>query len=185
MEKKPKKLPGTVTGNSRRPPVTAGSVITAVVTMAEDTGHSEYHRTSIADWLAISAAASRSIISEFDLIKLGTAGITKNAIHNLASSIGISRKDIAEDIFNISVKTLERKGLKTKLDKKTSSHAVEIAKVLQHAYDVFRDKDKLKRWLNAENKALNNLKPVELFDTLSGLVLVNDVLGRIEEGVYS
>jgi putative toxin-antitoxin system antitoxin component (TIGR02293 family) len=101
------------------------------------------------------------------------------------SSIGISRKDIAEDIFNISVKTLERKDTKAKLDKKTSSHAVEIAKVLQHAYDVFRDKDKLKRWLNAENKALNNLKPVTLFDTLSGLTLVNDVLGRIEEGVYS
>ena len=185
MEKRPKKLPGTATGNSRKTPVNTSSVITADVTMAEDAVHSDHHRTSIADWLAISAAASRSIISEFDLIKLSSAGITKNAIHNLASSIGISRKDIAEDIFNISVKTLERKGVRVKLDKKTSSHAVEIAKVLQHAYDVFRDKDKLKRWLNTENRALNNLKPVELFDTLSGLVLVNDVLGRIEEGVYS
>jgi uncharacterized protein (DUF2384 family) len=29
------------------------------------------------------------------------------------------------------------------------------------------------------------MKPVELLDTLSGLVLVDDVLGRIEEGVYS
>jgi len=181
MEKRPKKLPGTAIGSSRKPPVTASPVIT----VAEDSIHSYHHRTSVADWLAISAAASRSIISEFDLIRLSTAGITKNAIHNLASSIGISRKDIAEDIFNISVKTLERKSMKAKLDKKTSSHAVEIAKVLQHAYDVFRDKDKLKRWLNTENRALNNLKPVELFDTLSGLVLVNDVLGRIEEGVYS
>jgi putative toxin-antitoxin system antitoxin component (TIGR02293 family) len=185
MEKRPKKLPGTTTGNSRKPPVTGSSKIEGDVTVAEDAVHSYYHRTTIAEWLAISVAASRSIVSEFDLIRLGNAGITKNAIHNLASSIGISRKDIAEDIFNISVKTLERKGIKTKLDRKTSSHAVEIAKVLQHAYDVFRDKVKVKRWLNAENKALNNLKPVELFDTLSGLTLVNDVLGRIEEGVYS
>lgn len=177
MDKGPKKLPGTATGTRHKS--------TAGVTVAEDTNHADYHRTSITDWLAISAAASRSIMSEFDLIRLSTAGVTKNAIHNLASSIGISRKDIAEDIFNISVKTLERKGVRVKLDKKTSSHAVEIAKVLQHAYEVFRDKDKLKRWLNAENKSLNNLKPVELFDTLSGLVLVNDVLGRIEEGVYS
>jgi putative toxin-antitoxin system antitoxin component (TIGR02293 family) len=185
MEKRPKKLPGTAIGNSRKFPVTGSLKIAEDVTMAEDAIHSDYHRTSVADWLAMSSAVSRSIISEFDLIKLGTAGVTKNAIHNLASSIGISRKDIAEDIFNISVKTLERKGMKAKLDKKTSSHAVEIAKLLQHAYDVFRDKDKLKRWLNTENRALNNLKPVELFDTLSGLVLVNDVLVRIEEGVYS
>src|SRR5882757_6794705 len=179
MEKRPKKLTVTATGNSRKPPVTGSSKISGDISVAEEATHSYYHKTSIADWLAISAAASRSIVSEFDLIRLGTSGVTKNAIHNLASSIGISRKDIAEDIFNISVKTLERKGMKTKLDKKTSSHAVEIAKVLQHAYDIFRDKDKLKRWLNAENKALNNLKPVELFDTLSGLTLVNDVLGRI------
>jgi putative toxin-antitoxin system antitoxin component (TIGR02293 family) len=185
MDKIRKKLPGTAVGKRLRSPLTAGSKISGDITIAEDAIHPYYHRTTVADWLAISAAAYRSVISEFDLIRLGTAGVTKNAIHNLASSIGISRKDIAEDIFNISVKTLERKSMKAKLDKKTSSHAVEIAKVLQHAYDVFRDKDKLKLWLNAENKALNNLKPVELFETLSGLVLVNDVLGRIEEGVYS
>ena len=155
------------------------------ITMAEDDLSTYYRKTSVADWLAISSAAGRSIHSEFDLIKLGNTGVTKNTIHHLASSLGISRKEIAEDIFNISVKTLERKDTKAKLDKKTSSHAVEIAKILQHAYEVFRDKDKLKRWLNAENKALNDLKPVELFDTLSGLTLVNDVLGRIEEGVYS
>jgi putative toxin-antitoxin system antitoxin component (TIGR02293 family) len=183
MEKRPKKLPGTAINNDRKPTVAGSSKVAVDVMTAEDAV--SYPGTTIADWLAISPAASRSIVSDFDLIKLGTAGITKNAIHNLAASIGISRKDIAEHIFNISVKTLERKGIKTKLDRKTSSHAVEIAKVLQHAYDVFRDKMKVKRWLNAENKALNNLKPVELFDTLSGLTMVNDVLGRIEEGVYS
>ena len=155
------------------------------IIMAEDDLNMHYHKTSIADWLAIPPAAGRSIHSEFDLIRLGNAGVTKNAIHHLASSLGISRKEIAEDVFNISVKTLERKDTRTKLDKKTSSHAVEIAKILQHAYEVFRDKDKLKRWLNTGNKALNNLKPVALLDTLSGLTLVNDVLGRIEEGVYS
>jgi putative toxin-antitoxin system antitoxin component (TIGR02293 family) len=169
MTKKPTIRTGTGAGKSTKSALKTRSKIPETLT----------------DWLAISPAASRSIISEFDLIKLGNSGITKNAIHNLASSIGISRKDIAEDIFNISVKTLERKDLTTKLDKKTSSHAIEIAKVLQHTYEVFRDKEKVKRWLNTENKALNNLKPASLFDTLSGLALVNDVLGRIEEGVYS
>jgi putative toxin-antitoxin system antitoxin component (TIGR02293 family) len=143
------------------------------------------HGISLAYWLGISAVHAKKIVSDFDIIKLGTDGLTKNAINNLASFIGISRKQIAENIFDISVKTLERKDNNTRLDKKTSSHAVEIARVLQHTYDVFRDEEKVKRWLNKENRALNNVKPVELFDTLSGLNMVNDILGRIEEGVYS
>lgn len=136
-------------------------------------------------WLGMGSGALKPVITEFDIIKLGSTGITRNAINALASFIGISRKYITENIFDVSVKTLERKDDKEKLDKKTSSHAVEIARILQHGYEVFRDEEKLKRWLNRENRALNDLKPVELFDTMSGLSIVNDILGRIEEGIYS
>jgi putative toxin-antitoxin system antitoxin component (TIGR02293 family) len=136
-------------------------------------------------WLGLGSGSSNPVATEFDIIKLGNTGITKSAINTLASFIGISRKYITENIFDVSVKTLERKDNKEKLDKKTSSHAVEIARVLQHGFEVFKDEEKMKHWLNNENRALNNLKPVELFDTLSGLSMVNDVLGRIEEGVYS
>ena len=79
---------------------------------------------------------------------------------------------------------MERKEDHEKLNRKISSHALEIAKLVQHAYTVFRNEEKMKRWLNRENRALNNMKPVELLDTLSGLNLVDDLLGRIEEGVY-
>ena len=136
-------------------------------------------------WLGIPLAVAKTIHSDFDFVRLSTAGITKSSINSLASHIGISRKNMAEDIFDVSVKTLERKDSKTKLDKKTSSHAFEIAKVVQHAYEVFRDEEKMKLWINRENRALNNMKPIQLFDSLSGLNMVNDILGRIEEGVYS
>jgi putative toxin-antitoxin system antitoxin component (TIGR02293 family) len=85
----------------------------------------------------------------------------------------------------MSIKTLERKKPADKLDRRISSHMLEIARIMVHALAVFEDADKLKRWLHKENKALNNMKPVHLFSTLTGLNLVNDVLGRIEEGVYS
>jgi putative toxin-antitoxin system antitoxin component (TIGR02293 family) len=139
----------------------------------------------ITHWLGIPLATAKTMHSDFDIVKLGAIGITKSSINSLASYIGISRKNMAEDIFDVSVKTLERKESKTRLDKKTSSHALEIAKVVQHAYEVFRDEEKVKLWVNRENKALNNMKPVQMFDTLSGLNMVNDILGRIEEGVYS
>jgi putative toxin-antitoxin system antitoxin component (TIGR02293 family) len=139
----------------------------------------------ITHWLGIPLATAKTMHSDFDIIKLSAVGITKSSINTLASYIGISRKNMAEDIFDVSVKTLERKDSKTRLDKKITSHALEIAKVVQHAYEVFRDEEKVKLWVNRENKALNNMKPVQIFDTLSGLNMVNDILGRIEEGVYS
>jgi len=136
-------------------------------------------------WLGMPLTTAKTMLSDFDFVKLSAVGITKSSLNTLASHIGISRKNMAEDIFDVSVKTLERKDSNTRLDKKTSSHALEIAKVVQHAYEVFRDEEKVKLWINRENKALNNMKPVQIFDTLSGLNMVNDILGRIEEGVYS
>lgn len=123
--------------------------------------------------------------SEFDLIGVAADGLTKASIDELAMDLGISRKSMAEDILNVSVKTMERKSPEDKLDKKLSSHAIEIARTIQHAFRVFEDEEKVKRWVIRENKALNGMKPIRLFDTLTGLNLVNDILGRIEEGVYS
>jgi putative toxin-antitoxin system antitoxin component (TIGR02293 family) len=137
----------------------------------------------ITHWLGIHR--SKKIASYLDYIRLSNTGITKASINTLADYLGVSRKYISENIFDLSVKTMERKEDDEKLSRKISSHALEIAKLLQHAYHVFRDEEKLKRWLSRENRALNNMKPVELLDTLSGLVLVDDVLGRIEEGVYT
>ena len=152
-------------------------------TVDAQVGEINYSDFDTFHWLGI--PRSKKIASYLDYIKLSNTGITKASIHTLADHIGISRKYISEDILGLSVKTMERKEDNEKLNRKISSHALEIAKLVQHAYTVFRNEEKLKRWLNRENRALNNMKPVELLDTLSGLILVDDVLGRIEEGVYA
>jgi putative toxin-antitoxin system antitoxin component (TIGR02293 family) len=140
---------------------------------------------SIVHWLGLHGIVSAPVRSDFDVIQFGRQGIPKRSLDSLAEYLGISRKRMAENLFSVSVKTLERKSPQTKLDRKTSSHALEIARVVQHAYEVFEDQEQVKLWLNRPNKALNNMEPVNLMDTLSGLNMVNDILGRIEEGVYS
>ncbi|HEV7781165.1 MAG TPA: antitoxin Xre/MbcA/ParS toxin-binding domain-containing protein [Chitinophagaceae bacterium] len=140
---------------------------------------------NIAHWLGVASPVAHSIRSDFDILQASNHGISKKSIDHLAVYMGISRKVMAEHIFDVSVKTMERKKPNEKLDKKTSSHALEVAKIFQHAFEVFGNEEKAKLWINRENQALNNNKPVDLFDTLTGLNMVNDVLGRIEEGVYS
>lgn len=136
-------------------------------------------------WLQGSNKSPTIIRSALDDIDLAVEGVSKASIDNLASRLGVSKKKMAEDILSVSVKTLERKSASDKLDKRTSSHAIEIARVMQHAYAVFEDGDKVKSWMNQDNRALNGEKPLLLLETLSGINLINDVLGRIEEGVYS
>lgn len=125
------------------------------------------------------------ITSDFDLIKLSNDGITKGSLEALVSHLGVSRKAFAEDILNISVKTIERKKADHKFDKRTSSHIIEIAKVLEHAFRVFETEEKVQLWLSTPNSSLNNLKPIDIFNTPTGLHMVNSILGRIEEGVFS
>lgn len=128
---------------------------------------------------------TKPIQSEFDLISLSNEGITKASLDALIGHLGISKKAFSENILDASVKTLERKKSTDKLDKRTSSHVIEIAKVADHAFSVFSDEEKVKKWLNAPNRALNNIKPIDLFYIPTGLAMVTTILGRIEEGVYS
>ncbi len=141
--------------------------------------------TGIIYWLGKRQKELNPLKSDFDIIRAGTIGITKASVEELATHLGISKKSLAEDIFDMSVKTLERKAPAEKLDKKTSTHALEIAKLMQHAYEVFEDEEKIKHWINTKNRALNNMRPLQLFDTLTGLNMVSDILTRIEEGIYS
>jgi putative toxin-antitoxin system antitoxin component (TIGR02293 family) len=146
---------------------------------------SKENKSSVVYWLGGNTLFEHSMRSDFDLLNAGAEGIAKASVDELAVHMGVNRKYIAEDIFDLSVKTLERKSPADKLDRRTSSHAIEIAKLMQHAYEVFEDEEKLRRWINRENRALGGMKPVSLFSTLTGLNMVNTILGRIEEGVYS
>src|ERR1700741_865093 len=125
------------------------------------------------------------VSSAFDLIALSNEGISKASLDALTDHLGISKKAFSENILDTSVKTLERKKSTDKLDKRTSSHIIEIAKVVEHAFDVFEDEDNVKQWLNSPNRALGGIKPIDLFYIPTGLGMVDDVLGRIEHGVYS
>ncbi|WAC15269.1 MbcA/ParS/Xre antitoxin family protein [Dyadobacter pollutisoli] len=67
----------------------------------------------------------------------------------------------------------------------TSSLSIEIANTIAKGLSVFGNVNALNRWLQKGNKALNNQKPFDLMNTPTELKLINQILGRIEEGVYS
>jgi len=111
-------------------------------------------------------------------------GIPKRSIDFLAQVMNIPMTKMAI-LLNLSYKTLTRKNKVDLLDSPISSHAYEIADTIAKGLGVFEEKERFNRWLNKENRALNGAKPYDLLDTSMGIKLVNQILGRIEEGVYS
>jgi len=122
--------------------------------------------------------------SIFDFVTASSKGIPKLSVLNLAAVLDVPMKDMAV-LLNVSYKTLGRKKKTDVMDTISSSLSIEIANTIAKGLSVFEDPVKLNRWLHKENRALNGQKPFNLLNTPTGIKLVNQVLGRIEEGVYT
>ncbi len=58
-------------------------------------------------------------------------------------------------------------------------------RVIDHASSVFDDETDAVAWMSAPNDALSGESPLSLLDTDAGVRLVEEVLTRVEFGVYS
>ncbi|MEJ7767454.1 MAG: antitoxin Xre/MbcA/ParS toxin-binding domain-containing protein [Chitinophagaceae bacterium] len=123
-------------------------------------------------------------VSTLDFLAASINGIPKLAVENLAAILKIPMKDMAA-LLNLSYKTLARKRKTDVLNNVVSSLSIEIANTISKGLAVFEDADKFNRWLHKENKILKGQKPFNLLNTPTGIKLVSQILGRIDEGVYS
>lgn len=122
--------------------------------------------------------------SSLDLLDASWAGLRKFSIISLAEVMNIPMKDMA-NLLSMTYKTFARKSESEAFDSVTSSLSIEIASTVAHGITVFEDRDKFNRWLHKENRSLKGQKPYDLLKTPTGLKMVNQILERIDEGVYS
>ncbi|HVY73230.1 MAG TPA: antitoxin Xre/MbcA/ParS toxin-binding domain-containing protein [Puia sp.] len=111
-------------------------------------------------------------------------GVPKISIDQMAEIMSVPMTKMAE-LLNLSYKTLTRKSKHDLLDVSVSSHAFEMAEVIARGLEVFETEGRFSRWLHKENFALHGARPLDLLDSPAGIRLVTELLGRIEEGVYS
>jgi len=78
-----------------------------------------------------------------------------------------------------------RKGTGKKLKPSVSDRVVRFAKLLGKAIKVLGDLDDAKRWLNSPQFGLGGAVPLDYAKTEVGAREVENLLGRIEYGVYS
>ena len=87
--------------------------------------------------------------------------------------------------LSISRSTLQRRKANGRLSPDESGKVIRFARLLEHATDVFGDIDKARAWLKHPQYGLGGAVPLDYAETEIGAREVDNLLGRIDYGVYS
>ena len=118
------------------------------------------------------------------LIAAVKAGLDVRVFVDLARRLGVSEARLAE-IAGIASTTLTRRKRAGTLSPDESEHVLRLAALLERATQAFDDEADAADWLRTPNPALGGVAPLAFADTELGAREVDDLLGRLEHGVYS
>lgn len=122
--------------------------------------------------------------TDVDVVELLEQGFTKSSYLKAKEYTGFSHQDMAM-ILSISTKTLEGKGNKDRLSDTASERLLKLAEVVALGVNVFNSTELFREWLRRPLRPLGGKKPIDLMVNMYGLDTVKQLLGRIDQGVYS
>ena len=93
--------------------------------------------------------------------------------------------DLAQKIIAVSTRTWARRKAQNLLSPVESDRLYRLARIIARTEEVFGSREKARLWLKEPNRALHLQTPLSLLDTDEGTRRVEDVLIRIEHGVFS
>jgi putative toxin-antitoxin system antitoxin component (TIGR02293 family) len=120
-----------------------------------------------------------------DLIRAVKHGFPFRAIEDLAHASGLSLPDLAS-LSGISARTLARRQSTKRLSAEESERILRFALIFEKAAVLFEgDLVEAQEWLRQPKKALGGESPLEYASTELGAREVENLIGRIEHGVFS
>jgi len=126
----------------------------------------------------------KKLRSQLELIPLLREGLPYEALEAVTSKLNISI-ELASSALQLARRTLARRKESNRLDGLESERIVRLADIAAHAVSVLGGMEQATHWLTTPNRALGGVAPITLLDTDVGARAVEDVLLRIEHGVYS
>lgn len=140
--------------------------------------------TSIEQLLGGKDVLGYTVNTEMDLYELSRRGLPKKALVHLLKNLNVTLKAMAA-LIHITERTLQRKSENDILDAVTSEQILQIAQVYSRGTEVFGAHDRFSQWLETENSAFENKRPLELLASRYGAHMVLDELGRLEYGIIA
>ena len=131
--------------------------------------------------LATMLGLKGEIRSGLELLPHVRKGLPYRSIENVAKELELTVDETAESI-GLARRTMARRKTLRTLDPSESERVVRLGAALAFAADVLGSREKARAW---PNRALGGVPPLSLLDTDIGARAVEDVLVRIDHGVFS
>lgn len=119
-----------------------------------------------------------------DLIRQIQKGLRFSELETLQNSIDLPFEQLAAKLA-ISRSTLQRRKAAGRLSPDESDKVMRLSRLLEHATKVFGDVEKARAWLKHPQYGLGGAVPLDYAETEIGAREVDNLLGRIDYGVYS
>jgi putative toxin-antitoxin system antitoxin component (TIGR02293 family) len=117
-------------------------------------------------------------------IKTVRQGLPTEVFKTLAANLEMSDRQLA-GALKIPNRTLDRRLKEGVFNPEESDRLARVAKILKRAHEVFGNAEKARGWMNTQLAAFDGETPLQRADTFLGATQVEDVLGRIDYGVYT
>jgi putative toxin-antitoxin system antitoxin component (TIGR02293 family) len=119
-----------------------------------------------------------------ELIRRVQQGLRFRELQMLQAGVEMPLEQLAGKL-SISRSTLQRRKANGRLSPDESDKVMRFTRLLGHAADVFGNIDRARAWLKHPQRGLGGAVPLEYASTEVGAREVENLLGRIDYGVYS
>src|SRR5207302_4218501 len=119
-----------------------------------------------------------------ELIRKIQKGLRFTELETLQNSIDLPFEQLAAKL-SISRSTLQRRKAAGRLSPDESDKVIRYSRLVRQAADFFGDIEKARAWLKHPQYGLGGAVPLDYAETEIGAREVDDLLGRIDYGVYS
>lgn len=144
----------------------------------------KYYTQSAAKSAAVAEPAAVYDYSPDKLISALRKGLPFGELETLQASLEVPMEKLAA-MLGISKATLHRRKASGRLDLAESDRVVRYARLLGLAVEVMGSPEQARQWLASPQVGLGGAVPLAYAETEFGAREVEDLLGRIEYGVYS
>ncbi len=116
--------------------------------------------------------------------RTATDGITKADFLSIMDMTGFNLTEFSA-LLPVSKRTIEKVKDQELLSPVVSDRVLQIASLYQFGSAILGDTDSFKEWIRTPLLALGHKRPLDYMQNDTGLSIIRDILGRIEQGVYS
>jgi len=127
-----------------------------------------------------------AIKSDLTIVKNSNFGLNASVFFELVEISGINRNFLAEEVFDVSVKTMLRyKKEEKKLNPRNSEIALKLLNLFKKGIEIYGSMISFMTWMNKPAYGLGEKIPLKLMNTNTGIDLIEEELIRIEFGALA